>query len=144
MRETYPWGFTPESHLLWGPLPGAAVSTSVLIVDDDATIRRLLKYVLELEGYVVIGEASDGVDAVQRAEALKPDVVVMNHMLPLQDGIAATREIKRRMPDAAVVGFATSDDPRVARAMREAGASCYATKDDIGGLLECLRAAIQG
>jgi two-component system, NarL family, response regulator LiaR len=144
MRETYPWGFTPESHLLWGPLPGAAVSTSVLIVDDDATIRRLLKYVLELEGYQVIGEASDGVDAVQRAEALNPDVVVMNHMLPLQDGIAATQEIKRRMPDVAVVGFATSDDPRVARAMREAGASCYATKDDIGGLLECLRAAMQG
>jgi NarL family two-component system response regulator LiaR len=80
------------------------------------------------------------VDAVQRAEALNPDVVVMNHILPLLDGIAATQEIKRRMPDVAVVGFATSDDPRVARAMREAGASCYATKNDIEGLLECLRA----
>ena len=48
------------------------MSTNVLIVDDDATIRRLLEYVLELEGYQVIGEASNGVDAVQRAEALNP------------------------------------------------------------------------
>ena len=119
------------------------MSATILVVDDDATIRRGLKFILEVEGYRVIGEAADGVEGVHRAEALQPDVVVMDHQMPLLDGVAATREIKRRMPDVAIVAFAGSHDPRIARAMRKAGAFCFATKGDIQGLLRCLREAAQ-
>jgi len=105
--------------------------TKVLLVDDHALLRRgladLIKYESDLE---VVGEAADGEAAIEAAERLNPDVIVMDLMMPAMDGVEATRRIKATMPDAKILiltTFGTSAD--VARAV-DAGASGAIMKDD--------------
>ena len=104
--------------------------TKILIVDDHALIRRgladLIRYEKDLS---VVGEASDGEAAVAAALELRPDVVVMDLVMPVMDGVESTRRIKERIPDAKVLiltTFGTSAD--VARAVA-AGASGAIMKD---------------
>lgn len=112
---------------------------AVLIADDESTIRQLLRHLLGVEGYDVAGEAGDGLEAIERVDDLGPDVVVMDYMMPRMDGAAATREVKRRHPDVAVIAFTAIDEPRVRAAMLAAGADCHAMKGHLDDLLECLR-----
>ena len=74
-----------------------------------------------------MGEAADGVEALQRMEELAPQLVIMDVRMPNMDGIEATRQIKERWPDTAVVGFSAFGDKR--EAMLEAGANAYILKD---------------
>ena len=71
-----------------------------------------------------MGEAVDGADAVQQAEALRPDLVLMPNM----DGVEATRQIKQRFPETAIVALSFHEDEALAKAMRDAGAAAYVTK----------------
>ena len=81
----------------------------VLIADDHAIVRTGLSMLLEAQGgFDVVGEAENGTDAVRLALRLKPDVVVMDLMMPEMDGIAATREIKAKAADAKVLILTTS------------------------------------
>ena len=104
--------------------------TRILIVDDHALIRRGLTDLLRYEkDLAVVGEASDGEAAVAAATALKPDVVVMDLVMPVMDGVEATRRIKAVLPEAKILiltTFGTSVD--VARAIA-AGASGAIMKD---------------
>ena len=104
--------------------------TRILIVDDHALIRRGLADLLRYEkDLAVVGEASDGEAAVAVATELKPDVVVMDLMMPVMDGVEATRRIKEALPDTKILiltTFGTSVD--VARAIA-AGASGAIMKD---------------
>ena len=104
--------------------------TRILIVDDHALIRRGLADLLRYEkDLTVVGEASDGEAAVAVATELKPDVVVMDLMMPVMDGVEATRRIKAVLPEAKILiltTFGTSVD--VARAIA-AGASGAIMKD---------------
>ena len=104
--------------------------TRILIVDDHALIRRGLADLLRYEkDLAVVGEASDGEAAVAVATELKPDVVVMDLMMPVMDGVEATRRIKAVLPEAKILiltTFGTSVD--VARAIA-AGASGAIMKD---------------
>ena len=104
--------------------------TRILIVDDHALLRRgladLLRYAQDL---AVVGEASDGEAAVAAATELKPDVVIMDLVMPVMDGVEATRRIKAVQPEAKILiltTFGTSVD--VARAIA-AGASGAIMKD---------------
>lgn len=75
----------------------------ILIVDDSRTSRKILKGILEGEGYEVIGEATNGQEGYDRYVELKPDVVTMDITMPVLDGIEALKKIKGEYPDAKVV-----------------------------------------
>lgn len=102
----------------------------ILIVDDHAIVREGLRALIAAEpGMDLVGEAVDGVQAVAQARALRPDVILLDLMLPRQDGIAAIAEITRDDPDACILvltGF--SEDDQVFGALR-AGAAGYLLKD---------------
>jgi len=75
----------------------------VLIVDDALFIRRTLKMMLEQNGYEVVGEAENGMEAILKYKELKPDVVTMDVTMPQMDGITALKAIKKMNPSAKVV-----------------------------------------
>ena len=102
----------------------------VLIVDDHAVVREGLRTFLELqEGIEVAGEASDGHDAIGAAERLRPDVVLMDLVMPNLDGVGAMRELRQRVPAARVIVLTSFlDDERLLPAVR-AGAAGYLLKN---------------
>ena len=82
----------------------------VLVADDHAIVRMGLIALLAIDGDIeVVGEAEDGAEAVRLAESTKPDVVVMDIMMPVMDGIDATAEIVKRVPGAKVLVLTTSN-----------------------------------
>jgi DNA-binding NarL/FixJ family response regulator len=102
----------------------------VLIADDHAVVREGLRTFLELqEGIEVAGEAADGREALEEAERLGPDVVLMDLVMPRLDGVEAMRELRRRVPGARVVVLTSFlDDERLLPALR-AGAGGYLLKN---------------
>jgi two-component system, NarL family, response regulator LiaR len=102
----------------------------VLIVDDHTVVREGLRTFLELQdGIEVAGEAGDGEEAVREAERLRPDVVLMDIVMPRLDGIAAMRELRERAPATRVVVLTSFlDDERLLPAVR-AGAAGYLLKN---------------
>jgi NarL family two-component system response regulator LiaR len=102
----------------------------VLIVDDHAVVREGLRTFLELQdGLEVVGEAGDGDEAVGLAERLRPDVVLMDLVMPKLDGVEAMRELRQRVPGARVIVLTSFlDDDRLLPALR-AGAAGYLLKN---------------
>ena len=102
----------------------------VLIVDDHAVVREGLRTFLELqEGVEVVGEAGDGQAAIEEAERLRPDVVLMDLVMPRLDGVEAMRALRARVPGARVVVLTSFlEDERLLPAMR-AGAAGYLLKN---------------
>ena len=102
----------------------------VLIADDQALVRAGFAALLDAtDGMTVVGEAADGAQAVLRAHELRPDVVLMDVRMPVEDGLSATRRITTALPDVRVVVLTTfSLDEYVFDALR-AGASGFLLKD---------------
>ena len=101
----------------------------ILIVDDRAVVRKELRHVLDLtETIAVVGEAQDGWEAVRQAEALRPDIVLMDLEMPGLDGFEATRQIKVRRLAATVIVFTVYCDEENQRLAREAGADAFIAK----------------
>jgi DNA-binding NarL/FixJ family response regulator len=108
----------------------AAPRIRVLLVDDHAVVRRGLRGFFELlDDIVIVGEAEDGAQAVALVEEHEPDVVLMDLLMPVMDGIAATAEIKRRFPDVEVVALTSFIEEERVTAALEAGATGYLLKD---------------
>jgi DNA-binding NarL/FixJ family response regulator len=107
-----------------------ADSIRVLIVDDHNVVREGLRTFLELQdGIEVAGEAADGHEAISEAERLRPDVVLMDLVMPRLDGVAAMRELRRRVPATRVIILTSFlDDERLLPAVR-AGAAGYLLKN---------------
>lgn len=102
----------------------------VLIVDDHAVYRRGLQTVLATEeGIEVVGEAADGIEAVERAEETLPDVIVMDVSMPKRGGIEACRVIKQRVPSVRILMLTSSDDESHLFEAVRAGANGYLLKD---------------
>lgn len=99
----------------------------VLVAEDEALIRLDLKEMLEEEGYDVVGEAGDGESAVQLAEQLRPDLVILDVKMPVLDGISAAEQIARARIAPVVMLTAFSQRELVERA-RDAGAMAYLVK----------------
>lgn len=102
----------------------------VLLADDHGVVRKGLRFLLESEGDIeVVGESSDGRQAVQDAETLRPDVIVMDIAMPRLNGIEATSQIVKRSPDSSVIVLSMySDEEYLVRALT-AGAKGYLLKD---------------
>ena len=100
----------------------------VLVVDDNAAMRRMLRGLLEDVGMHVVGEASDGLEGVARAELLRPDVVLMDWRMPGLDGLEATAQIRSRLPEVQVVMFSAAESDGMARIAGAAGASAFVAK----------------
>jgi two-component system chemotaxis response regulator CheY len=79
------------------------MANRILIVDDAAFMRMMVRDILTKNGYEVCGEANDGLQAVEKYKEVKPDLVTMDITMPEMDGIAALREIKKLDPNAKVV-----------------------------------------
>jgi len=75
----------------------------VLLVDDLSFVRSAVRGILENDGYVVVGEASDGVEAIDKFNELKPDLVLLDITMPRMDGLEALKRIMRNYPDAKIV-----------------------------------------
>jgi two-component system, chemotaxis family, chemotaxis protein CheY len=84
---------------------------SILIADDSETIRTVLRTFLEnREGFEVCGEAVDGVDAIEKAKELHPDLIILDLAMPRMNGAAAASVLKRRMPKTPIILFTISDE----------------------------------
>jgi len=101
--------------------------TRVLIAEDEALIRLDLKEMLEEEGYVVVAEVGDGQAAVEQAQQLRPDLVILDVQMPVLDGIAAAEQIAAARIAPVIVLTAFSQRELVERA-RDAGAMAYLVK----------------
>jgi CheY-like chemotaxis protein len=96
---------------------------AVLIVDDHNMFREGIRTMLELEdGFEVVGEAADGREAIRLAQERRPDVVVMDVKMPEMDGVAATRRLRRELPDVPVIGLTMHEESVITERMDEAGA----------------------
>jgi CheY-like chemotaxis protein len=102
----------------------------VLLVDDHAMVREGLRSVMESNADVeIVGQASNGVEAVVSVEWLQPSVVVMDVNMPIMNGIDATAEIKRRYPEIIVIGLSVEAGGANQQAMKDAGAAMLLTKE---------------
>lgn len=111
----------------------------VLLVDDSPAMRRVLRALLEDAGIEVVGEAADGVEGIDLAAALRPDVVLMDWRMPRLDGVQATARIRQQLPEVQVVMFSSLEGAGIGLAAREAGASAFVGK---GASPDQLRAAV--
>jgi two-component system, NarL family, response regulator LiaR len=118
----------------------------ILIVDDHSVVRQGLRMFLGLDPELeVIGEAQDGAEALSKVRDLKPDVVLMDLLMPVMDGITATTAIRREMPDVEVLALTSVlEDASVVGAVR-AGAIGYLLKDtQADELCRAIKAAAGG
>ncbi len=118
----------------------------VLLVDDHTVVRRGLRLVFELEDDLeVVGEASDGQEALARVAELRPDVVVMDLLMPVMNGVEATRAIRAAYPEVEVVALTSVLEDRMVVDAVEAGAAGYLLKETRpDDLFEAVRAAARG
>jgi NarL family two-component system response regulator LiaR len=124
----------------------AAAPIRVLVADDHAIVREGLRSLLETEpGMELAGEAVDGEEAVAHARAVRPDVILLDLMMPRLDGIAAIGEIKREQPDARILVLTSfAEDEKVFAAIK-AGALGYLLKDSSPQeLLQAIREVARG
>src|SRR5579862_6789563 len=113
----------------------------VLIVDDHEIVRRGIRSALRFESTLsVCGEAADGIEAIEKARSLKPDVITMDISMPNLGGLEATRRIKQLQPEAQVIIVSQHDAPEMMRLATEAGALSYVTKSTVStDLLKVIR-----
>jgi DNA-binding NarL/FixJ family response regulator len=118
----------------------------IVIAEDQALVRRGAALLLSMEPDMeVVGQACNGVEAVELTELLRPDVVLMDLHMPLKGGVVATREITRALPHTQVLVLTTLDDDETVFEAVRAGAHAYLLKDAAENeILETIRALKRG
>ena len=113
----------------------------VLVVDDYTMLRQALRCVIsKWDSMEVVGEASDGLEAIEAVPVVRPHVVVMDIDMPRMNGIEATKRIKANFPEIAVIGLSVQHEGESIQQMRAAGILSYLTKESA---VEALRQAIE-
>ncbi len=100
----------------------------LLLAEDHVLVRQSLRAFLESAGLEVVGEASDGAEAVRLAHELHPDIVLMDLHLPVMNGVEATRRIRLQQPEARVIALTAYNEKAYQRALNEAGAHAFVLK----------------
>jgi NarL family two-component system response regulator LiaR len=133
------------------PVPSLAGDAEVeermraIIADDDPFARRMIKDALQRAGILVVAEAQNGSEAVELCRYYRPDVMLMDVVMPGKDGIAATRAIIKDHPDQLIVILTSSDEEEMGLLGLRAGAAGFLTKDvDIEALPNALKGANAG
>lgn len=135
-----------KSGLNSGRSSGGTKKTTILLVDDHPLFRQSIRNVLEQEqDFAVVGEASDGKEAIRLADELRPEVILMDIAMPNLDGLEATRQIKLSHTDIAILVLTIhTDDQHIVRIL-EAGAAGYLTKSVYGEeIVQAVRGVITG
>src|SRR5258705_6228089 len=125
-----PFGDQLLVHCQWGTMP-----TPIILADDHALGRQGIKSLVEIEGLQVVAEASDGREAIRHAEALAPDVVIMDIGMPTLNGMEAARELARCCPKVKPILLTQHDEPQYVSAALSAGVKGYVLKSQISGEL---------
>ncbi len=100
----------------------------VILADDNGPVRRSLKALLEREGFAVVGEAADGEEAIIVAQKQRPDVVLLDLSMPRLNGIEATRQIRKLIPEARTIILTVHRDYHYVAQALEAGVDGYILK----------------
>jgi len=116
----------------------------LVLADDDSSYRALIRNWLKASGEIkVVGEASDGGEAVAKTLTLQPDAVLMDISMPVLNGIEATRQIMAGRPDTMVIGLSIHADKQFKEEMFAAGARAYILKENlVSELLPVLRSLV--
>jgi DNA-binding NarL/FixJ family response regulator len=118
----------------------------ILIADDHDELRTAIRNLLESRsGFKVCGEAKDGVQAVERSAEIKPDVVILDVIMPMMSGFEAARKIKIVSPDSRIVILSAFKDERLLNEAQNVGAICYVPKSEAAReLIEAVQVAAEG
>jgi CheY-like chemotaxis protein len=112
------------------------VTDSILIVDDNSDIREMIREVLETRtGFVVCGEASDGMDAITKAGELRPSLIILDFSMPRMNGFEAARVLRSMMGDVVIILFTCFADMISFSDAAAAGVNAVVSKDDLVGLI---------
>jgi DNA-binding NarL/FixJ family response regulator len=120
------------------------MSHAVLIVDDNLYIRKELRELFGREDdFNVCGEAENGMQAVEKAQRLHPELIVLDFSMPVMNGMAAARILKRVMPEVPVIMYSAYDEPPAEQEARSAGVWAWVSKsENISVLLDRARCAL--
>jgi DNA-binding NarL/FixJ family response regulator len=126
--------------------PTKDVRIRVVVADDHPVIRGMVRSALQKHPHFeVCGEAENGAEAIEEVKRVRPDVVVLNISMPLVDGFQAAQEIKKQIPETAIVILSSHADKCFVAEAKKAGARAYVPKSKIGqALVEALEAAVKG
>jgi DNA-binding NarL/FixJ family response regulator len=118
----------------------------ILIADDHPLIRKTVRATLEVHPHFeVCGEAENGAKAIEEAQKLRPDVVILNVNMPVFNGFEAAREIKTSLPESAIIILSSHADERFVEEAKKIGARAYIAKTKAGeALVKTIEAAVLG
>src|SRR5688500_4574791 len=115
----------------------------ILLVDDNVAVRKAMRTVLVAEpDWEVCGEAIHGLDAIEKAQQLRPDLIILDLCMPIMDGLQAARILKEKMPEVPLILFTAHKHELFGSAAFDAGFSAVFSKDDLGALVTQVRSLL--
>ena len=120
------------------------MSVNILIVDDSASIRRLVRsYIEQNSEWKICGEAENGQVAIEKVKALKPDVVILDWLMPVMSGLEAARQITRLAPKAAVLMLTLHRSNQLVQEAEAVGIQhVFSKSENLANLITSLRSAV--
>jgi two-component system response regulator NreC len=117
----------------------------IVLADDHVLVRQSLKSLLEREGHLVVGEASEGKQALSHVQSLRPDIAILDISMPILNGLNAAREIKKAFPKTKTILLTQHDEDQYISEALDAGVRGYVLKSQVAGdLLEAIRQVSRG
>jgi len=108
------------------------MTVRILVVDDHPVVRRGIRTLLGSRAeWEIVDEAQDGIEAVEKANHLKPDVILLDVSMPRMDGLEACRRIRKNVPQSEILIVTQHDSPQMMREAMEAGARGYVVKSNV-------------
>jgi DNA-binding NarL/FixJ family response regulator len=119
--------------------------TRIVLADDHVLVRQGLKSLLEREAYQIVGEASDGQEALHQVDTFKPDIAIFDISMPILNGLNAAREVNRCSPKTKTILLTQHDEDQYVSEALEAGVKGYVLKSQVASdLLEAVRQVSRG